>query len=43
MKTWKAMTVACRTVKSGRFASRGKCRAFVRQLVRANPPGVLFV
>lgn len=30
MKTWKTKRTACRSRKSGKFASRAKCRAYKR-------------
>lgn len=42
MKTWKAKFFVCRSSKSGKFASKGKCRAFKRTKVRKVKAGFLF-
>jgi len=30
MKTWKTKRSACRSTKSGKFAKKGRCRAYKR-------------
>jgi hypothetical protein len=42
MKTWKSKKTVCRSRKSGRFASRGKCKAYKRSKVKAGFFGSLF-
>jgi hypothetical protein len=42
MKTWKSKRSVCRSRKSGRFASRGRCRAFKRSKVKKPANGFLF-
>lgn len=41
MKTWKSKFFVCRSSKSGKFASKGKCKAFKKTKVRATR-GLLF-
>ena len=35
MKTWKNKRTVCKSRRSGRFASKGKCKAYKRTKVRA--------
>lgn len=42
MKTWKTKRRVCRGRKSGRFASKGKCSAFKRTLIKVLKHGTLF-
>lgn len=36
MKTWKSKKTVCRSSRSGKFASKGKCKAFKRQRIKAS-------
>lgn len=42
MKTWKTLIEACRSRKSGRFASKGRCKAYKKTKVKAATKGRLF-
>jgi hypothetical protein len=42
MKTWKSKRTVCRGSKSGRFASKGRCKAFKRTKVKHYLHGGLF-
>lgn len=42
MKTWKSKTTVCRSRRSGKFASGGKCGMFKRTRVRTVKLGTLF-
>lgn len=41
-KTWKSKRTVCRGSKSGRFASKGKCKAYKRTKVKTKWFGGLF-
>lgn len=36
-KTWKSLLGVCRSAKSGRFASKARCKMFKRSKVRRAP------
>lgn len=42
MKSWKGKFFVCRSSKSGKFAKKGKCKAYKRTKVRAVRAGLLF-
>ena len=42
MRTWKSKRTACRSRKSGRFSSKGKCKAYKKTKVKAGFFGKLF-
>ncbi len=42
MKTWKSKMTACRSRKSGKFASKGKCGMYKKTKVRRVAFGHLF-
>ena len=42
MKTWKMKKFVCRSSSSGKFSSKGKCKAYKRTKVRAMRLGKLF-
>lgn len=42
MKTWKSKKTVCRSRKSGKFARKGKCKAYKKQRVRRSIFGSLF-
>ena len=37
MSTWQTVLCACRSKKSGKFANKGKCKAFKRTKIRRAP------
>ena len=41
-KTWKSKRTVCRGTKSGKFASKGKCKAYKRTKVKSPFSGLLF-
>ncbi len=42
MKTWKSKRTVCRGSKSGRFANKGKCKAFKKTKVKRHWSDQLF-
>jgi len=42
MKTWKSKRTVCRGAKSGRFANKGKCKAFKKTKIKTHFFGALF-
>jgi len=42
MKTWKTKKTVCRSSKSGKFSSKGKCKAYKKTKVKRKFSGHLF-